>query len=87
MVMNKKGQAALVGLVIGIFIFLFGMGVIDPIKDVITEARAADQLNCSSDDLSSGTEMTCLAVDLLLPYFILIIFAVAGAWIGAKIIG
>lgn len=84
---NKKGQMALVSLMIGVFIFLLGMGFIDPIKDVITEARAGDQLNCSSDDITDGAKMTCLAVDLILPYFICVVLAVAGAWISARFIG
>ena len=84
---NKRGQAALLGLMIGVFIFMFGMIIINPLKDVITEARGEDQLNCSSDAISDGTKMTCLAVDLLLPYFILAVLATAGGWISARIVG
>jgi len=87
MVLNNKGQAAMVGLLIGVFIFLLGMGFVDPIKDVITEARGASQLDCNNASISDGNKMTCLAVDLILPYFILVILAIAGAWISAKIVG
>ncbi len=85
--MNNSGQVALIGLMIGVFIFMLGMSFISPIKSVITEARGADQLNCSSDLISDGSKMTCLAVDLILPYFIIIVLAIAGAWVSAKIVG
>ena len=85
--MNNKGQVALVSLMIGVFIFLLGMGFINPLKDVITEVRGVDQLDCSNSSISDGAKMTCLAVDLILPYFIIIIFAVAGAWISSKLVG
>jgi hypothetical protein len=87
MAMNNHGQAAMVGLMIGVFIFLLGMGFIDPMRDVITEVRASDQLDCDNSSITDGAKMTCLAVDLTLPYFILIVLATAGAWVSAKIIG
>jgi hypothetical protein len=84
---GKHGQVALVGLMIGIMIFILAMIFIDPITDVITEVRGTNQLNCSSVDISDSQKGTCLIVDLILPYFIAIIIAVAGAWITAKFIG
>lgn len=87
MVMNDKGQAALVGLMIGVIIMFLGFAFINPMKDVITEVRAADQLDCGNSSISDGTKATCLAVDLYLPYFIVVIFGVGGAYITAKYIG
>jgi len=84
--MNNKGQVALIGLAIGIFIFLLGMTMINPIRDVIDEARGSNQLDCSNTSISDGQKMTCLAVDLTLPYFIIVIFAIAGAWITTRVI-
>lgn len=87
MVVGKGGQVALVSLMIGIFVFMMAMVFINPIKDVITEARAADQLDCDNTTISDGEKMTCLIVDLIMPYFIAIVLAIAGAWISAKWIG
>ena len=83
---NRKGQAALVALAIGIFIFFLGLSFIDPLKDVITEARAVGQLDCDNSSITDGTKTTCLIVDLILPYFIITILAIAGAWISARIV-
>jgi len=84
---NKRGQAALVGLMIGIMIFFLAMIFIDPIGDTIDEVRDTSQLDCSNSSISDGQKATCLIVDLILPYFIAIIIAVAGGWISAKFIG
>jgi len=84
--MNNHGQLALVGLMIGIFIFLLGMAFINPMKSVITEARAVEQLDCDNSSISDGQQLTCLAIDLTLPYFIIIVLAVAGGWISAPFI-
>jgi len=85
--MNNKGQVALVGLMVGIMIFMLAMIFIDPIGDVIDEVRGVDQLNCSSSLISDGDKATCLIVDLIMPYFIAIVLAVAGGWISARFVG
>jgi hypothetical protein len=86
MVINKKGQTAVLGLMIGVFVFMLAMVFIDPLKDVISESRSVSQLDCENSSISDGTKATCLVVDLILPYFISVVVAVAGAWIGAKIL-
>lgn len=87
MVIGKGGQVALVSLMIGIFVFMLAMVFINPLKDVIIESRASDQLDCDNSSISDGSKMTCLIVDLIMPYFIGIVLAVAGAWVSAKWIG
>lgn len=84
MVMNNRGQTALLGLMLGVFIFFMAMTFIDPIADVITEVRGEGQLNCSNTTISDGRKSTCLIVDLILPYFISVMLAIAGGVIGAK---
>lgn len=86
MVLNKKGQTAILGIMIGVFVFLLAMTFIDPLSDVITESRAADQLDCDNSSISDGKKLTCLMVDLILPYFIGVVIAVAGGYLGARIL-
>jgi len=86
MVLNKKGQTAMLGLMIGVFIFLLAMVFITPLADVITESRATSELDCSNASISDGKKLTCLMVDLILPYFIGVVIAVAGGYLGAKIL-
>lgn len=86
MAMNNMGQTAMLGLMIGIFIFMLALVFINPLKVVIQEARGTTQLDCSNSSISDGNKMTCLLVDLILPYFIGVVIAIAGGWIGAKIL-
>ena len=86
MVLNKKGQTAMLGLMIGVFVFMLAMVFIDPLSDVISESRAAGQLDCANVSISDGMKLTCLMVDLILPYFIGVVIAIAGGYLGAKIL-
>jgi len=85
MAINKHGQVALVGLMIGIIIFMLAMVFIDPLTDVISETRAVTQLDCDNASISDGQKATCLIVDLILPYFIAMVIAVGGGYLGARI--
>ena len=87
MIRGTAGQAAMVGLMIGVMVFVMAMLFIDPITDVITNSRAADQLDCTNTSISDGRKATCLIVDLTLPYFIFAVLAVAAGWIGSRIVG
>ena len=86
MVLNNKAQTAMIGLMIGIMIFMVAMIFIAPLSDVVTEARDASQLDCANTSISDGKKATCLIVDLILPYFIAVVIAIAGAFIGAKFV-
>jgi len=86
MVMNNKGQVFAVGLMLGILGFMVAMVFISPLTEVIVEARDTDQLNCTSTTITDGRKATCLLVDLILPAFIGIVLALAGAYITAKFV-
>ena len=86
MVMNKGAQVALISLMVGIMVFMLAMVFIDPLSDVIEETRNNTQLDCSNSSISDGKKATCLIVDLILPYFIAIIIAIAGALISARFV-
>jgi len=86
MVMNKGAQVALISLMVGVMVFMLAMIFIDPLSDVIEETRNNTQLDCSNSSISDGKKATCLIVDLILPYFIAIIIAIAGALISARFV-
>jgi len=85
--MNNKGQMG-ISVIIAIMIFLSGMVVINILKPEITLVRSTTTgLNCSNaDSISDGTKLTCLAVDLVIPYFIIIILSAAGGVITSKVV-
>ena len=84
--MNKKGQAFSWGIaiVVSVFIFLIGMMNVGFIKDEVTRARTG--LTCSASTISDGTKLICLTIDLVVPYFIIIIFSAAGGLITSRLL-
>lgn len=82
---NKKAQASGVAIIVAIFIFIIGMVVVSLFQTDITLARAADGLDCSnSSAISDGTKLTCLTVDLVIPFFMISVFSVVGGLITEK---
>lgn len=73
--MNKKGQSiglAIMGL---IFFIIVGLASINFFFDEVDTART--ELNCAdASSISDGSKLTCLIVDLSIPYWIWIIISV-----------
>ena len=83
--MNKKGEIGF-AVVTFIFFFLIGMVVVNLIKPDVTLARSAsDGLDCGNASISDGNKLTCLAVDLTIPYFIVLVCSVGLSLITEKI--
>jgi len=88
--MQKKAQTLGIAIIVAITLFLVGMMAINYIKPVVTIARDSSHLDCSNsadafpDGISDGTKITCLVVDLVVPYFILLVFSLAGGIIVAR---
>ena len=83
--MNKKSQTLGIAIIIAITIFIVGMLSVNFIKDEVTRARGATQLDCSNaDEISDSVKLTCLAVDVVVPYFIVIVLSVAGGLITSR---
>ena len=87
---NKKAQTLGIALMVAITLFLIGMLSINYIKPVVTIARDSSHLDCSNsavdfpEGISDGTKLTCLVVDLVVPYFIILILSIAGGIITAR---
>lgn len=71
---NKRGNIFL-GVMIAIAVWFFGILFLPFITDDITTAR--DALNCVSTSISHGTMLTCLTIDLVVPYFIIFLVGLA----------
>lgn len=78
----RKGQTAMVGVMIAVLLFIFAVTLIEPIKGQVTTART--NLDCENESLSTGTQMTCIAVDWYLPGFIGVTIAAALAYVGLR---
>jgi hypothetical protein len=62
------------------------MIIVNFIKPEVTSTYS--QLNCSNASaITDGTKLMCLNIDLVVPYFIILVFAIAGGILTDKIIG
>ena len=80
--MNKKGNLFMLGLMFAVFLFIGGVVLIEPIKEMTETTRTA--LLCGTDGISMYVEMTCIATGSMLPIFALSVIGVALASIGIK---
>ena len=80
-VMNKKGGLML-GVVIGLLIFMIGTQFVGPLQDLITEKRADLTCTGTGHNLTNGNKALCLILDVNIPYFILGMFAVVFGFLG-----
>lgn len=68
--MNKKSQVFMYGLMAA-FIMVVAVIQLTPLfKETIEDARAADNLNCTSTTITAGTKAACVVVDFGFPYYI-----------------
>lgn len=80
--MNRKGGGFFFGITIGIFIFIVGVLLIPFFTDDITTVRTS--LDCTNMSISNGTKLTCLQIDLLVPYLIVFFVSLAGGIIAGS---
>lgn len=84
MVLARKGQLVLVGMMIAFLIFLFVVVLIEPTKEGIDIARDADHLDCGNASIGTGNSMACIVVDAYLPAWVGFGLAVAIGYIGIR---
>ena len=84
---NKRGQTSLaIAVIAAIFLFMIGSMVIEIIKPEITTFRSVENFDCTNSTISDGAKMTCLGMDLLIPYFFLLIISISGGVIINKFV-
>ncbi len=72
---SKKGQTLGIAIISALVFLIIGLTVVNFITPEVDTART--DLNCSSpDDISDGTKLLCLAVDITVIYWIIIVFSV-----------
>ena len=79
---NKRGSLFLVNIMLAVLIFISIVVFIEPIFDQADTART--DLSCGADNLSTGTEMTCIVADIAPFGFIGVGFGAAIALLFAK---
>lgn len=77
--MNRKGQTVGFAILFAVIIFMIGVLIVPFIGDEVTRTTGTTQLDCNNSSISDGTKLTCLAVDVVIPYFLIIILSVVGS--------
>ena len=78
--MNNKGQSLLFAIIGAVMIFMAGMLFLNHVMDDVTLARTIG-FDCDSSTISSGTMLTCIGIDLVIPILIISIVSLAGGLI------
>ena len=82
MKINKRGSVFF-GISLAIFIYIAGVLFMPFIMDDVTTFR--DAMDCSGDDISNGTMISCLIGDATIPYLIWFFISLAlGLVAGAR---
>lgn len=87
MVINKKGQMVLVGLMLAIVVFIMVVNFIPIIKEQVVQARNPAHLDCGNSSISVEEKMTCVTTGLSLFSYVTIGLFAAISLIGLKKIG
>lgn len=82
--MNKKGGSFLLSTLVFFILFAAGVMFINFITTDIDSARESQNLNCDSNSISDGAKLTCLGIDLVVPYVIVSMISLGGALIVNK---
>ena len=82
---NNKGMGNMLFVIVVTFLlFMVGSLFINPIKDSVTDFRT--NIGCAVPaTLSDGAKILCLGGDIVVPYFILLMFSTIGGIVLAKI--
>ena len=81
--MNKKGSFG-IAIMTSILILIIGFTILNFVKDEVTRART--NLDCSNaENISDGTKLVCLVVDVAVIYWIIIILSVVIGGITARL--
>ena len=86
MVLNKRGNVTIfVSIMLGVVLFFLGLNLAHPLSQVVMEARAEGQLNCTTVT-SYQDKANCVVADTMLTLFVGTIFGVAGFLIGGRLL-
>jgi len=94
--MNRKGQVAIYGLMLGLTIFILALALAPAGNQFIGSAMnttwtdsnnvTSVGLDCTNSSISNFDKATCVVTDFSLPYFFGGLLFIAGAIITARII-
>ena len=85
--MNKKGVAVLVYFMLGVVFFLVGLGLSQPLNEIIggDDVMGSNGLDCANESISNQDKANCKGVEIIHPVYIAVILGL-GAMLITRII-
>jgi hypothetical protein len=80
---NKRGGTFLLVLMLSVTFFILGLALAPPLTQLVNEKLIEQSCTTATDSFIRGG---CLLMDLITPAFVGVVFGVAGALIGAKVL-
>ena len=85
--MNKRGVAVLVYFMLGVVFFLVGLGLSQPLNEIIggDDVMGSNGLDCANESISNQDKANCKGVEIIHPVYIAVILGL-GAMLITRII-
>ncbi len=85
---NKKGQAGIVSLMLGVVLIILGLALSFPVNQVVNGdgVNGVDGLNCSNPEISNQNKAICYQTDTFPPLWTGVIFGLGGLLIWRALI-
>lgn len=82
--MNRTGQTLMLSILFAAMFFIFGITFLNYIQPEVKNTQTA--LDCNNvNAISDGTKLMCLAVDGVVPYFVVLVISSAGGVVMARL--
>ena len=75
--MNKKGNL-IMAIDLAFMLFVSGIMIFNVVKSDTLLSQSTANLDCDNPLISDGTKVTCLAIDSIVPYLLILIISLAG---------
>jgi len=83
--MNKKAQSLGLSIMGFLLVILVGFMAVNFLMPEVNEARV--NLDCSNaTGIEDGNKLLCLVADIVIPYWIWIVLAIAIGWVTARFV-
>lgn len=83
--MNKQGQVMFLGIMLCVVVIILALSFAPANKAVVDNTMNSSNLDCSNTSIDNYTKATCVATDLISPYYLAIGIGIGGLILAAKI--
>lgn len=77
--MNNKGQTIFLSVTVGVLIFIAGMLFLNFLVPEVQRIQGEDSFDCeNASGITDGTKLSCLLIDSVIPYYIILVLSFSG---------